>query len=128
MACVVLPVRGVLSMVSADPYWLVLTEILDGVSAGLISVAGPAAIADLTYGGGRTQTAMGLVGTVQSLAGVLSSRWARSLAQRFGWPAAFGGLALFPLAAVALLGTIHLQDEYPAVQGASAAAAISARV
>jgi hypothetical protein len=33
------------------------------VGAGSISVAGPAA--DLTYGGGRTPTAMGAMGTIQ---------------------------------------------------------------
>lgn len=112
-ACVTLAVRGVLTTMSAHPLWLSMTEVLDGVGAGLISVAGPAAIADLTYGGGRTQTAMGVLGTVQSFASVLSFTVGAFLAQHFGWPAAFGGLALFPIGGVALLLTIHLMDEFP---------------
>jgi len=127
-ACIALAVRGVLTTMSADPLWLALTEVFDGVGAGLISVAGPAAIADLTYGGGRTQTAMGALATVQSLASMLSFIVGAFLVQHAGWPAAFGGLVLFPLGAVALLFTIHLMDEFPDAHGASAAAAISARV
>jgi MFS family permease len=127
-ACMALAVRGLLTTLSADPLWLALTEVLDGVGAGLISVAGPAAIADLTYGGGRTQTAMGAVATAQSLASMLSFLIGAFLAEHIGWPAAFGGLMLFPLGGVALLFTIHLMDEFPEAHGASAAAAISARV
>jgi MFS family permease len=67
-ACVALAVRGGLAMWSDATPMLITLEILDGIGAGILSVAGPAAIADLTYGGGRTQTAMGGVQTIQSLA------------------------------------------------------------
>lgn len=125
-ACLVLPIRGLLTMVSVDPHWLVLTEILDGVGAGLISVAGPAAIADLTYGGGRTQTAMGAVAAVQSVGGVLSFTIGAYLAQHVSWPAAFGALALFPIGAVALLCTVRLRDEYKTGQDVRAATSTDA--
>ncbi len=134
-ACVALALRGLMTMVSADPFWLALTEVLDGVGAGLISVAGPAAVADLTYGGGNTQTAMGIIATVQSLAGVLSFTIGAFLAEQFGWAAAFAGLAAFPAAAVVAALMIHLHDEFPTaslpqspVGDSSAAAAISAQV
>ncbi len=87
------------------------------MGAGLISVAGPAAVTDLTYGGGRTQTAMGIVATVQSLASVLSFTVGAFLAEHISWPTAFGGLALFPLVAVGLLFVIHLRDEFPTAMG-----------
>jgi MFS family permease len=130
-ACAVLAARGMLATISADPGWLVVLEILDGIGAGMLSVAGPAAIADLTYGGGRTQTAMGGVQTVQSLASALSAGAGGLLVLHLGWAAAFGALAVFPLLSVALLMTIHLKDEKPAPshagQGENAAAS-SARV
>ncbi len=130
-ACAALAGRGALAMISADPGWLIGLEILDGIGAGLLSVAGPAAIADLTYGGGRTQTAMGGVQTVQSLASALAAGAGGLLVQHFGWAAAFGVLAVFPVLSIALLTTIQLRDEKPAAapanQGENAAAS-SARV
>ena len=130
-ACAALAIRGALAMISADPGWLVMLEVLDGIGAGLLSVAGPAAIADLTYGGGRTQTAMGGVQAAQSLASALSAGASGLLVHHFGWAAAFGALAVFPVVAIGLLMTIQLTDEaaggHPAAQGEKAAAS-SARV
>jgi MFS family permease len=126
VACAVLAARGGLAMISADPGWLVGLEILDGIGAGLLSVAGPAAIADLTYGGGRTQTATGAVQTVQSLASALSAGAGGLLAYHFGWAAAFGALAVFPVLSIALMITVRLKDAHPG-QGEKAAAS-SARV
>ena len=94
-ACVALAVRGGLAMLGDGPGWLIVLEILDGVGAGLLSVAGPAAIADLTYGGGRTQTAMGAVQTVQSLASAGSALAGGLLVEHIGWAGAFGTLAIF---------------------------------
>ena len=126
-SCAVLPARGLLAAMSHSPVALIAIEVLDGVGAGLISVAGPAAVADLTYGGGRTQTAMGALGTVQSLASALSAYVAGLTVVHFGWTAAYGMLAVVPLAGMGLLCTIHLRDEHAPHDGAKAAA-ISARV
>ncbi len=105
---------------------------LDGGGAGVLSVAGPAAIADPTYGGGRTQTDMGGVQTAQSLASAGSGLAGGYLVHYLGWSGAFGALAVFPMLGIALLMTIHLQDEAPqpqdtAVRGEKAAS-IKARV
>lgn len=129
-SCAVLPVRGMLAAMSHSPVALIAIEVLDGVGAGLISVAGPAAVADLTYGGGRTQTAMGALGTLQSLASALSAYTAGLVVVHFGWTAAYGMLAVVPLAGIALLCTIHLRDEHQPQGGHTGekAAAISARV
>ncbi len=124
-ACAVLPVRGFLAAVSHHPVALIVIELLDGLGAGLISVAAPAAVADLTYGGGRTQTAMGALGTMQSLSSALSAAAAGFVVVHLGWTPAYGMLAVVPLAGVAMLWTIHLGDER---QAQAKAASINARV
>ena len=130
-ACAALAARGALAMWSDGTPLLIVLEVLDGVGAGLLSVAGPAAIADLTYGGGRTQTAMGAVQTVQSMASAGAALAGGILVHHLGWSGAFGVLAVFPLLGIGALLTIHLKDEAPASDAGSRgenAAAISARV
>ncbi len=127
VACAVLPARGLLATLSHSPWALIAIEVLDGVGAGIISVAGPAAVADLTYGGGRTQTAMGALGTMQSLASAISASAAGFVVVRMGWTAAYGMLALVPLAGIALLCTIQLRDENPATGSHEKATAVDAR-
>ena len=122
-ACLAQPLRGLIAASSAHPVALVAVEVLDGMAAGLISVAGPAAIADLTYGGGRTQTAMGAQGTVQSFAAAASAWVAGAVVVHFGWVTAFGVLAVAPLGAVALMLFVPLADQPAQPAGASAAAA-----
>lgn len=125
-SCAVLPVRGMLAALSHEPAALIAIEVLDGLGAGLISVAGPAAVAELTYGSGRTQTVMGALGTMQSLSSALSAAAAGFVVVRYGWTSAYGMLAVVPLAGVALLCMVSLRDE-PAETQVNAAA-MSARV
>jgi MFS family permease len=129
-ACAALAARGLLAMWSDATAMLITLEVLDGIGAGILSVAGPAAIADLTYGGGRTQTAMGGVQTIQSLASAGSALAGGYLVHYFGWAGAFGGLAIFPLLGIGLLMTIRLKDDAPQPDASRGekAAAISARV
>ena len=136
-SCSVLPIRGALAAMSHSPVALIAIELLDGLGAGLISVAAPAAVADLTYGGGRTQTAMGALGTMQSLASALSAGAAGIVVVRFGWTPAYAMLAAVPVLAILVLCTITLRDETPAAKAEARredqredgnAAAISARV
>jgi predicted MFS family arabinose efflux permease len=84
-------------------YWLVPIEVLDGLAAGLVSVAMPVAIADLTYGTGRTQTAIGGTAMLQGIGGAMSSTFGGMLATHFGWAVAFLGLSVPSLGALALL-------------------------
>ncbi len=116
-SCCVLPVRGVLAAMSHSPVALIAIELLDGLGAGLISVAAPAAVADLTYGGGRTQTAMGALGTMQSLASALSAGAAGYVVVHLGWTPAYGMLAAVPVLAIGALMTITLRDERPLATG-----------
>ncbi|OAH21863.1 hypothetical protein AX289_25375 [Methylorubrum populi] len=55
-----------------DPYWLMGAEVLDGVGSAIVGVAVPIVVADLTWGSGRTQTAIGAVNAVQGIGGALS--------------------------------------------------------
>ncbi len=125
-ACLVQPLRGLIAAFSGHPVALVAIEVLDGVAAGIISVAGPAAVADLTYGGGRTQTAMGAQATVQSLAAAASAWGAGAIVSRFGWTAAFGTLAVVPLGAVALMLFVPLASRPAQPEGVASAAAAAA--
>ena len=49
----VLPVRGLLYTLTADPWLLVAVQLLDGIGAGIFGVVGILVIADLTRGTGR---------------------------------------------------------------------------
>ncbi len=103
LAIAVLPVRAALSAGSDDPYWLILPEILDGVASGIVGVAVPIVVADLTWGSGRTQTALGSLNAVQGIGGALSA-WYGGLAQQFlGWTGAFLALGAPALVALALV-------------------------
>jgi MFS family permease len=101
-ACAVLPVRGVLAALATDPAWLVPVQILDACGAGTLGVVVPILVADYTWGSGRTQTALGAVGTLQGIGAALSATLGGVLATWVGWVAAFIGLAVPAVFALAL--------------------------
>ena len=102
-AFAVLPVRAALSAFVDDPTWLILAEILDGVASGIVGVAVPVVVADLTWGSGRTQTALGTVNAVQGVGGALSAWYGGLAFGLFGWTGAFLALGAPALAALALV-------------------------
>ncbi|HEX3982986.1 MAG TPA: MFS transporter [Acidisoma sp.] len=102
IACLALPVRAILAACTTDPWLLILAEILDGVSSGLIGVAIPVVVADLTWGTGRTQTALGALNTIQGVGGALSGIFGGFLVAWLGWQGAFLALAV-PASIAALL-------------------------
>ena len=102
-AFAVLPVRAALSAFVDDPAWLILAEILDGVASGIVGVAVPVVVADLTWGSGRTQTALGTVNAVQGVGGALSAWYGGLAFGLFGWTGAFLALGAPALAALALV-------------------------
>ncbi len=102
VACAALLARAVLSALLEDPYWLIGAEVLDGIGSGLLGVAVPVLVADLTWTTGRTQTALGAVNTVQGLGGAMSGLFGGFLVQWFGWTAGFLALAVPVVLAVAL--------------------------
>lgn len=102
-ATLVLPVRAAISAFVDDPTWLIAAEVLDGVASGIVGVAVPVVVTDLTWGTGRTQTALGTLNAVQGIGGALSA-WYGGLAQAWlGWTASFLALGLPALVAFALV-------------------------
>ncbi len=113
LACGVVVARCAMAMFASGNYWLVPIEILDGISAATFSVTAPIVIADLTYGTGRTQTAMGVMTSMQAGGAALASvMWGYAVGW-FGFPATFGAMAAFPVIAIVLLLTVVLKDEDP---------------
>ncbi|MGH1571336.1 MFS transporter [Methylobacterium sp. P31] len=105
-AFAVLPLRAALSAYIDDPLWLISAEVLDGVASGIVGVAVPVVVADLTWGSGRTQTALGTVNAIQGIGGAVSAWYGGLIQSVLGWSGAF--LALGAPALVALVLVIWL--------------------
>ncbi|MBV9655300.1 MAG: MFS transporter [Acetobacteraceae bacterium] len=111
IATATLPVRAVMAAFVTDPVWLLPTEVLDGIGAGLIGVAVPVVVADVTWGSGRTQTALGAVNTLQGIGGVSSGIIGGGLVQWLGWTGGF--LALAVPASVAFAIALWIEETRP---------------
>lgn len=109
-ALVVCLARCTLAVFAGSNAWLLPIEVLDGLAAGVFSVAVPVSVADLTYGTGRTQTAMGGVGAVMSGSSAAASAGFGFIAHHLGYPATFGTMAVFPLIGLALLWTMTFKN------------------
>ena len=115
-ACLVLPVRAAICAFVDDPTWLILAEVLDGVGSGIIGVAVPVVVADLTWGTGRTQTVLGCVNAVQGAGGALSA-WYGGLAQGWlGWTGSFLALGAAGVAAFGLVWWLAATTEESGAQ------------
>ena len=64
-------------------------QILDGVGAGLLSVAVPGLVARILAGTGHVNAGLGVVMTLQGVGAALSTTVGGIVAERFGYPAAF---------------------------------------
>ncbi len=102
LAFAALPLRAALSAILTDPVWLIGAEALDGFAAGLVGVAVPIVVADLSWGSGRTQTALGTVNTLQGAGSALSGLFGGAMVHQLGWPGAFGALGAAGAAALVL--------------------------
>ena len=116
----VLPVRGVLAGSFIEHWGVWPVQMLDGIGAGLQSVAVPGLVACLLSGTGRVNVGQGAVMTVQGLGAALSPAIGGWLAQTLGYHIAFLVLGSFALVSVALwvgfAGTLR-----PACVGSGAA-------
>ncbi|WP_248323927.1 MULTISPECIES: MFS transporter [unclassified Caballeronia] len=100
-----LPVRGVVAAMFITAWGVWPVQALDGIGAGLQSVAVPALVVRLLQGTGRVNVGQGVVMTVQGLGAALSPALGGVLAQHFGYASAFlvlgavstGSLALWLL-------------------------------
>jgi MFS family permease len=64
--------RGLLFAFVRDPYLLVVIQVLDGMSAAVLSVLIPLVVVDVTYGSGHFNLAQGFVGTATGLGASIS--------------------------------------------------------
>ncbi|WP_420008954.1 MFS transporter [Xanthomonas sacchari] len=96
-----LPLRGLIAASLIHTWGVFPVQILDGVGAGLQSVAVPALVAHLLQGTGRVNVGQGAVMTMQGVGAALSPALGGWIAQGFGYRAAFlllGGISLLSLA------------------------------
>ncbi|CAM2158825.1 Major facilitator transporter (plasmid) [Pararobbsia alpina] len=105
-----LPLRGLVAATFITAWGVWPVQALDGIGAGLQSVAVPALVVRLLQGTGRVNVGQGIVMTVQGVGAALSPALGGVLAQHFGYASAFlvlgavstGSLALWLLFATAL--------------------------
>ncbi|WP_407164987.1 MFS transporter [Bradyrhizobium sp. ORS 111] len=97
-----LPARGVLAYFLSGWWGVFPVQILDGIGAGLQSVAVPGIVARTLNGTGRVNLGQGAVITVQGVGASLSPALGGWIAQWVGYQLAFLCLAGFGLLSVAL--------------------------
>ena len=97
-----LPLRGALAGSFIEHWGVWPVQALDGIGAGLQSVAVPGLVACLLDGTGRVNVGQGAVMTVQGVGASLSPAIGGWLAQALGYQAAFYILGSFALASLAL--------------------------
>ncbi|RAX37446.1 MFS transporter [Rhizobium tropici] len=102
-----LPVRGFVAAHLITAWGVYPVQILDGVGAGLQSVAVPALVARILNGTGRINAGQGIVMTVQGVGASLSPAIGGWLAQEIGYSAMFVILGSFALGSIALWIGFH---------------------
>jgi MFS family permease len=99
---IALPIRGVIAAQAMNKWGVYPVQILDGVGAGLQSVAVPGLVARILDGTGRVNVGQGAVMTVQGLGASLSPAIGGWIAQEIGYSAMFLTLGSFALGSIAL--------------------------
>ena len=92
-----LPIRGLVAASIIKGWGVFPVQALDGIGAGLQSVAVPCLVAHILNGTGRVNVGQGAVMTVQGAGASLSPAIGGWIAQKLGYPAAFlilGGFAV----------------------------------
>jgi MFS family permease len=120
---VFLTARGLLYPLSANPYWLVGVQILDGVGAGIFGALFPLVVQDLTHGSGRFNVSLGALSAMWGVGAALSNILAGWIVVAAGYNAAFISLAVVAALGLALYATAVPETAVePAVQKAPARA------
>ena len=99
---VALPIRGIIAAWLLNWWGVYPVQILDGVGAGLQSVAVPGLVARILDGTGRINAGQGAVMTVQGIGASLSPAIGGWIAQELGYGAMFLVLGAFALVSVVL--------------------------
>jgi MFS family permease len=99
---IALPIRGLVAASVIEGWGVYPVQILDGIGAGLQSVAVPGLAARILNGTGRVNGGQGAVMTVQGVGAALSPALAGAIAQAVGYRITFVVLGAFALGALAL--------------------------
>lgn len=99
---IALPVRGLIASQMSSEIGLYPVQILDGIGAGLQSVAVPGLVAHILNGTGRINIGQGAVMTVQGIGAALSPAIGGWIAQQMGYGSAFLILGCFALISIFL--------------------------
>ena len=97
-----LPLRGLVAAIFITAWGVWPVQALDGIGAGLQSVAVPALVVRLLQGTGRVNVGQGVVMTVQGIGAALSPALGGVLAHRFGYSSAFLVLGAVSVGSLAL--------------------------
>ena len=104
-----LAIRGVLFATVTDPFLLVVVQVFDGITAAVFAVMVPLIVADVAFGSGHFNLALGIIGTATGIGASLSTVLAGYVTDKFGSSAAFLGLA--GVAATGLLLILLIMPE-----------------
>ncbi len=99
---IALPIRGLVAASVIAGWGVYPVQVLDGVGAGLQSVAVPGLVARILNGTGRVNVGQGAVMTVQGLGAALSPALGGAIAQAVGYRITFVILGAFALGSLAL--------------------------
>lgn len=97
-----LPIRGLVAADLIIGWGVYPVQFLDGIGAGLQSVAVPGLVAQILNGTGRINVGQGAVMTAQGIGAALSPAIGGWLAQFLGYPATFLTLGGFAVVSIAL--------------------------
>jgi hypothetical protein len=97
-----LPIRGIIAAQVINSWGIYPVQILDGVGAGLQSVAIPGLVARMLDGTGRVNVGQGAVMTAQGIGAALSPALGGWIAQEISYSAMFLILGSFALGSIAL--------------------------
>jgi MFS family permease len=99
---IALPIRGLVAASVIAGWGVYPVQVLDGVGAGLQSVAVPGLVARILNGTGRVNVGQGAVMTVQGVGAALSPALGGAIAQAVGYRITFIILGAFALGSLAL--------------------------
>jgi MFS family permease len=97
-----LPIRGLIAASVIVGWGVFPVQALDGIGAGLQSVAVPCLVARILNGTGRVNVGQGAVMTVQGVGASLSPAIGGWIAQKLGYPAAFLILGSFAVGSIVI--------------------------
>lgn len=92
IAFAALPVRGLLASGLITSWGIIPVQVLDGVGAGMLSVAVPGLVARILDGTGHINVGQGAIMAAQGLGGAVSPVVGGVIAQHLGFPTAFASL------------------------------------